>query len=468
LDTGDGTEAPTAGWGHTNTLERFRQLIEGIAMTEATGRWKVVLGALLVQICLGAIYAWSVFTPGLEDAGWSKTKTQVVFATGLAAFAIVMVFAGRKLATWGPQRLALIGGLTLGVGYVLAGFAGGTNFGLVWLGVGLVGGAGIGFAYVVPIAVGMRWFPDKKGMITGVAVAGFGFGALGWVKLGGSWGNLIDNVGLGSTFMIYGVAFAVLVVVGSLWMKMPPEGWLPEGFEAPQIVGEGGEDFSPKEMLRTPQFHLISLTFLVSAGAGLMAIGSMKQYPPGALIDNGFTADNADAIAGTAMAVFFSLANGIGRVAWGALGDKLGRKLSVVTMAASQGLFLLLFTSMAGNEYTLYLFAALIGFNFGGNFALFPALTADEFGNKAVGKNYPWVFLSYGAGGIIFPILGGWLGDAGRYGLAFALTGVLCIVGAAAAFLVFPPHRDEATKPFSVHGFFHNLHLFERETQGVS
>jgi OFA family oxalate/formate antiporter-like MFS transporter len=432
-------------------------------MADTASRWKVVLGALLVQLCLGAIYAWSVFTPGLKDAGWSNTETQIVFSVGLAMFAIVMVYAGRRLADWGPQRLAFAGGITLGVGYVIAGLASGTNFWLVLLGVGLIGGSGIGLAYVVPIAVGMRWFPDKKGMITGVAVAGFGFGALGWVKLAGSWGDLIDRIGLDGTFITYGIAFAVLVVIGSMWMKMPPEGWLPDGFVPPQAKGAGGEDFTPKEMLRTPQFHLISLTFLVSAGAGLMAIGLMKLYPPEALVDNGFTVDNADAIAGTAMAVFFSLANGIGRLAWGILGDKLGRKKSVVTMAASQGLLLLLFTSMAGNEYTLYLFATLIGFNFGGNFALFPALTADEFGNGAVGKNYPWVFLSYGAGGIIFPILGGRLGDVGNFPLAFTITGVLCLLGAVAAFMVFPPHHDEAERPFSVHGFLHNAHLFEKE-----
>ncbi len=432
-------------------------------MADAASRWKVVVGALLVQLCLGAIYAWSVFTPDLEDAGWSKTETQIVFSVGLALFAIVMVFAGRRLNDWGPQRLALAGGITLGIGYFLAGFDGGTNFWLVLLGVGLIGGSGIGLAYVVPIAVGMRWFPDKKGMITGVAVAGFGFGALGWVKIAGSWGNLIDNLGLDSTFMIYGVAFAVLVIIGSMWMKMPPEGWQPEGFVPPTVKGEGGEDFTPREMLKTPQFHLISLTFLVSAGAGLMAIGSMKLYPTEALVDNGLTVDSADAIAGTAMAVFFSLANGLGRVAWGLIGDRLGRKTSVMTMAATQGVFLLAFIWAAGNEYSLYLFAALIGFNFGGNFALFPAITADEFGNGAVGKNYPWVFLSYGAGGIIFPILGGWLGDAGNYSYAFAITGVLCVIGAIAISLVFPPHRDEAQKPFSVHGFLHNAHLFDRE-----
>ena len=437
-------------------------------MAETAGRWKVVVGALLVQLCLGAIYAWSVFTPGLKDEGWTNTETQIVFATGLAMFAIVMVFAGRKLADWGPQRLALAGGITLGVGYFLAGLTGGTSFLGVWLGVGFIGGIGIGLAYVVPIAVGMRWFPDRKGMITGVAVAGFGFGATGWIKIAGSWGNLIDNIGLNGTFMVYGVAFAVLVAIGSMWMKMPPEGWLPDGYVAPKAGAAGGDEFTSKEMLRTPQFHLISLTFLVSAGAGLMAIGLMKLYPPEALVDNGFTVDNADAIAGTAMAVFFALANGAGRLAWGVLGDKLGRKTSVITMTVTQGIFLLLFTSMAGNEYTLYLFATLIGFNFGGNFALFPALTADEFGTASVGTNYPWVFLSYGAGGIIFPILGGWLGDAENFPLAFTITGVLCLLGAVAAYLVFPPHHDEASKPFSVHGFLHNLHLFEKDSSSTS
>jgi OFA family oxalate/formate antiporter-like MFS transporter len=432
-------------------------------MSSTAGRWKVVVGAVLIQLCLGAIYAWSVFTPGLRDAGWSKVQTQIVFSVGLASFAIVMVFAGRKLATWGPQRLALAGGVTLGLGYVIGSLAGGTNFWVVLLGVGLIGGSGIGLAYVVPIAVGMRWFPDHKGMITGAAVAGFGFGALGWVKLAGEWGNLIDNIGLDGTFLTYGIIFAALVVIGSFTMKMPPPNWLPDGFVPPQAKGEGGENFTPREMLRTPQFHLISLTFMVSAGAGLMAIGLMKLYPIEALTDNGFLEDDASAIAGTAMAVFFSLANGIGRLAWGAMSDRLGRKTSVVTMAASQGIFLFLFIPMAGNEYALYLAATLIGFNFGGNFALFPALTADEFGNGAVGKNYPWVFLSYGAGGIIFPILGGWLGDIGNFPLAFIICGIGCLIGAVAAFLVFPPHKDEAEHPFSVHGFLHNAHLFEKE-----
>jgi OFA family oxalate/formate antiporter-like MFS transporter len=312
----------------------------------------------------------------------------------------------------------------------------------------------------------MRWFPDHKGLITGLAVAGFGFGAMAWVKGAGSWGNLIEAIGLAQTFMLYGVLFAVFVGIGSIWMRMPPSGWQPPGYQPPaRSAGAGGEEFSPSEMLSTPQFYLIFFTFAVSAGAGLMSIGLMKLYPMDALQANGYTALQASAIAGTAMAVFFSIANGIGRIVWGILSDRLGRKKSVMLMAGSQGLVLLLFSAMAGHEYLLYLGATLIGFNFGGNFALFPALTADEFGNRSVGTNYPLVFLSYGVGGIVFPILGGLLGDLGDFPLAFSICGAACLLGALATALVFPPHREETHQSFSVHGFLHQAHLFDHDPE---
>ncbi len=432
--------------------------------TTVIGRWRVVAGAILIQLCLGAIYAWSVFTPALRSAGWSRMETQLVFSVGLASFALVMVIAGKRLSDWGPHRLAVAGGITLGTGYLLAALGGGTGFWPVLIGVGLIGGAGIGMAYVVPIAVGMRWFPDRRGMITGVAVAGFGFGALGWIKVAGEWGNLIESFGLAGTFAVYGVAFTTLILLGSASMRFPPEGWLPEGFVPLEGTDSGKVVYTSREMLRTPQFHLISLTFAVSAGAGLMAIGLMKLYPVEALVEGGLSPIEASAVAGTAMAVFFSLANGIGRLAWGTLSDRYGRKLSIIVMAASQGVLMFAFIPMAGAPYTLYLASALIGFNFGGNFALFPAITADRFGNTAVGANYPWVFLAYGFGGIVFPILGGWLGDAGNFPVAFAICGAACVVGAIAAFLVFPPHHDEAEHRFTLKRFLHNAHLFEEES----
>ncbi|MBN2141292.1 MAG: OFA family MFS transporter [Desulfovibrionaceae bacterium] len=412
------------------------------APVKVMNRWKVVIGSVLIQVCLGAIYAWSVFTPALRQAGWTKVQTQVVFSVGLAVFALVMVWAGKRLKDWGPRRLAMIGGATLGLGYVLAGLLDPTNFlGLIVF-IGVVGGAGIGLGYVVPIAVGMRWFPDKKGMITGLAVAGFGFGAMGWVKLAGSWGHCIEGLGLGNTFILYGLLFAGLVILGGVWMVFPPEGWAPPQVQAKAAAkAASGPAMGSAQMLRTPQFYMIFLTFVFSAGAGLMSIGLMKLYPMEALQRAGFDQAAASGMAGTAMAVFFSLANGVGRIAWGAVSDRLGRRPSLALMAGTQGLVVICFTLMASVPSLLYLGAALIGFNFGGNFALFPTMTADTFGTRNVGQNYPFVFLAYGVGGIFGPITGGMLGDLGSFPLAFTICGVLCLAGAVLIWLVRPPVR---------------------------
>ncbi len=406
-------------------------------------RWFVVIGAILIQLCLGAIYAWSVFTPTLMKSGWAKVETQIVFGVGLAFFAIVMVLAGRLMPIWGPRRLAIAGGVVLGGGYLLAGIIAPTNFWTLTIFIGVIGGSGIGLAYVVPIAVGMKWFPDKKGLITGLAVAGFGFGAMLWVKLAGAWGQLIKSYGLGTTFIIYGIIFMVAIVIGGIWMVYPPEGWLPEGWK-PETSGKtfvvaSAPDIPSKEMLKTPQFYIIFLTFMFGAGAGLMSIGLMKIFPKEALAAN-HVAD-ASAVAGTAMAIFFSLANGIGRIAWGSISDKIGRKYSLMINMATQGLFVIAFQWMAGTPALLYLAATVIGFNFGGNFSLFPTCTADTFGTKYIAQNYGWIFLAYGVGGILFPILGGKLGDMGNFPLAFTICGVLCLIFAAVIAFIKPPKR---------------------------
>ena len=396
------------------------------------GVW-VIAGALLIQLSLGAVYAWSVFAKPLQDSGWSTSETQWPFTVGLVTFALVMVYAGRKLYVFGPRKMTAAGGVMLGAGYLLAGATGGESFWPVMIGVGLLGGAGIGLGYVVPIAVGMQWFPDKKGLITGIAVAGFGLGAMIWVKLAGTWGGLIVDYGIGRTFMIYGVIFMGLVLLGSLWMTFPPN------FKPPQPDHVGGKfDFRSREMIRTIDYWSIFSTFAIGATAGLMCIGLMKQFPSQALVTNGTPEAAADAAAGTAM-VIFAIFNAIGRIGWGKISDIIGhavncdhhgRKKSLIIMAASQGLLIIAFPYFAGIESTLYLFAALIGFNFGGNFALFPAITTDTFGHKFFGQNYGYVFLGYGVGGTIGPMLGGYLGDMGNFLLAFIITGAMNLAAA--------------------------------------
>ena len=409
------------------------------------GKW-VIFGALLIQLSLGAIYAWSVFAKPLQVSGWSTSDTQWPFTVGLVTFALVMVFAGRKLYVFGPRKLTAAGGVMLGAGYLLAGAMGGESFWPTLIGVGLLGGAGIGLGYVVPIAVGMQWFPDKKGLITGVAVAGFGLGAMIWVKLAGTWGGLIADYGIGNTFMIYGVLFMLLVLIGSLWMTFPPE------FVPPKPDQKGSKfDFRSDEMIRTTHYWSIFSTFAIGATAGLMCIGLMKQFPSQALTASGMADALADATAGTAM-VIFAIFNAIGRIGWGKISDTIGhavncdhkgRKTSLIIMAASQGLFVIAFPYVAGFEYSLYLFAALIGFNFGGNFALFPAITTDTFGHKFFGQNYGYVFLAYGLGGTVGPMLGGYLGDMNNYLLAFIITGVLSLLAAVIISTVKIPTKSQ-------------------------
>lgn len=421
-------------------------------------RWWVVVGGILVQLCLGSIYAWSAFTGKLTAANgpfqFTKTQTQVIFSVGLLSFAIVMALvAGNWQKKVGPRIVALTGGLVLGLGYVLGGLVGNSFWGILF-GIGILGGAGIGLGYVCPIAALVKWFPDKKGMITGLAVAGFGFGALLWIKLtsGFKFGNIdltkgwTGLYGMGWTvskvWILYGILFAVIVGLGSIALVNPPEGWKPEGWNPPSgatASSTGGVEFSPNQMAKTAQFWKLFLTFFVGATAGLMVIGVIQLFGKDALTANGIAADRADIITGTAMGLFFALLNGLGRIIWGTLSDKMGRKAAIATMTGLQGLMMILFYFIGGRELGLYVGAAIIGFNFGGNFALFPAATADYFGNKSVGINYPWVFMAYGVGGVVGPVLGGVMGDAKAWMWAFVPAGVACLVMAAVALTLCPP-----------------------------
>lgn len=422
-----------------------------MSATVPSNRWFVVLGAILIQLALGAIYAWSVFTPSLkaEPYNFTASQTQWVFSIGLAVFALVMIVAGRLQSKYPPKRIAILGGLILGLGYFLAGFMGTSFIGHV-ITIGIIGGAGIGLAYVVPIAVGVKWFPDKKGLLTGLAVAGFGFGALIWVKLAGTWGHLIESHGVATVFQIYGVAFAVMVVIGAIWMVNPPEGFKPTGWTPPppaKAAATGSVQLTSSEMLQTPQFYGLWFMFIAGSMAGLMVIGVIALFGIDALKSVGTEEGNAKAIAGTAMAVFYSLANALGRIGWGSISDKLGRKLSLFLMLLIQGVVMLLFYKMGFSAATFYLGATLVGFNFGGNFALFPAATADYFGNKTVGLNYGWVFSAYGVGGILGPQLAARFKDAAAGGnveawmAPFMIAGAACLVAAILALTLKPPKK---------------------------
>lgn len=408
-------------------------------------RWLVIVGGMLIQLCLGIIYAWSVFTVPLtkavEEGGKGMTASQSawVFSIGLFSFAVFMIFAGRLMKREvSAMKLAVLGGVLLGLGYIIAGVFGG-GFISMLLSIGVLGGAGIGFAYAVPLKIGIAWYPDKVGLVSGLAVAGFGFGATFWIKAAGAWfgGGLLQNFsifnfpGLESTFVLYGIILIVLVLLGALVMKMPPEGYMPEGWN-PQTdaVDPSIEsiDLRGKEMLRTPQFRLLFSMFFLSSFAGLMVIYCIKLFGIDALSE--IDAAKASTIAGTAMAIY-AILNGLGRILYGRLSDALGRKLTLRIMFLAQAIMMASFFWLGHSPIGLMISAGVIGLNYGGTFALFPAATAIYFGKKNIGENYGWVFLSYGFAGILGPLLAGVVKDMGSTsGIDFWLIPFLAAAGA--------------------------------------
>ncbi len=418
-------------------------------------RWIVVIGAIAIQIALGAIYAWSAFTTPLQSPafGFSKTMTQAIFSTGLATFGIFTIIGGRMQKKYGPMKIALLGGFLLGLGYLIGGFAG-ANFPLKLIGIGLIGGAGIGLAYVVPIGVGIKWFPDKKGLVSGLAVAGFGFGAFLWILMANPPSILginglintatysIANVDM--AFKLYGIMFLVLVVLGSFVMRNPPEGWKPKGWNPPVQKDASGKEkkeiaLLPKQMLKQKQFYMLWFMFLIGALAGLMVIGNIQNFAINraeGFAAFGFTDAEAVDFAVIGAAVCLPIFNGAGRIVWGKISDNIGRKKALISMFIFQGVMMAIFFYTTSNPFFFYIAAALIGFNFGGNFALFPAATADSFGSETVGLNYGYVFTSYGLGGIVGPILAGAVQDAGfSFTFAFYPAAVMCFIAAVIAFV---------------------------------
>ncbi len=395
----------------------------------------VILGALIVQLCLGSIYAWSFFQTALREGAytWPSLLTQLPFAAGLASFALFMIFAGRWQDRVGPRKVATVGGILLGAGYILAFFVdqvAGSDalLGTIYLIItyGIIGGAGIGFAYVCPIAALVKWFPDKKGAITGIAVAGFGAGALVFGYVEQYLLNLFDVptvAGIGGPMLVLGIVYLVLVVLGSQLLTNPPEGWLPEGYTPPPTIADGsGTGMMPGEMIRTSTFWLLWLMFVFAATAGLMTLGNVKSA---SLAIDPLT--DAVVIVGV-----MSLLNAAGRIVWGATSDKLGRENTMILMFLflAVGMFTFAYMSTITISWIAVMgIASLIGFCFGGNFALFPSATADFFGSKNVGKNYGVMFTAYGIAGITGAFVAGPIVDFfGSYFWAFVITGVLAII----------------------------------------
>lgn len=433
-------------------------------------RWLVVVGAMLIQVSLGAVYIYSVFKPSLmvKFPTWSATDLALPSQLILAFFAMGVIFAGKIQDKIGPRIVATVGGAMLGTGLIIASFA--TDLVMFTIAFSVIGGLGIGTAYVCPIATCVKWFPDKRGMITGLAVAGFGAGALVFTPIAKAF---IASSGIMATFMYLGIIFLVAVVLGAQLMIVPPAGYKPEGWNppapAPGAAKAGGGDFTTMEMLRTPQFYLLWITYFAGCMAGLMIImniTNMWQSPSMLELVKTMPTVSKDAFKvvadqGALAVMIVAILNAAGRLVWGQVSDIIGRKTTLMILFAYAGVIMLLLNTFT--SYTMFLVGVCsVGFCFGGFLGLYPAVTADYFGTKNVGANYGFMFAAFGAGGLLGP----WLAPklmtivgkipyeamdkgalvvkqfaAGNYATSFTIAGVMCLASIGIVWMLKTPTK---------------------------
>ena len=434
-------------------------------MSDSVGhnRWTVVAGGLLVQIVLGTVYAFSVFISPLEaEFGWSRSTTQWAFSFALLSFAITMIPAGRLQDRIGPRKVASMGGILLGFSFILSALlVNGEHPWILYLTYGVVGGAGIGFAYVCPIAAAMKWYPDKKGLITGLSVAGFGAGALFFAgpastlllpphSSGEAIGiSQILLVGLGikqgagfgmgwqAFFVLHGIVCATVVLVGASLLRNPPKGWKPEGWLPPHHTQQSAVDIDWQDMLNTPLACMLWITFIFGATSGLMAIGQWKPMMSAVLQGQSFAPEWMGGFGRFVEPVgILAIFNALGRIFWGKISDLIDRPRAMMMMYLAQGMAFMMLVS-ADSVFEIFLASAWVGLNFGGNFALFPSATSDYFGPKHLGINYGWIFTAYGVAGILGPVVGGVLFDStNQYLIPFVFAGILCFLAAACSVVI--------------------------------
>lgn len=398
-------------------------------------RWRVVLGAVIVQFCLGALYTWSVFQKPIQEMfGWSPSEVSLAFSINLAIIPILMIFAGRLLPKLGPTRMVLLGASVLSLGLIISSRT--TSLGILYLGYGILGGAGIGIAYGIPIATCVKWFPDKRGMITGLAVAGFGLGSVFYAPIAT---KLVASHGPLNTFFIQSIYTMTGVMIGGKLLKAAPDGYIPKGW-APPVEGIGfaknEHHFTPKEMLKTRQYYFLLIMYTFANIAGLMIIGHAS--PIGQQVA-GLTPLEAGSIVS-----ILAIVNTIGRMFWGTLSDKIGRTKVIFIMYVISAITMFGMNSLS--SYWLYaLGVALVAFCFGGAMGTFPSVAADFYGSKHVGMNYGFIFLAYSIGAIIGPRLASLVVErsGGSYRIAFLVTGVLCTIGAIMSLFAKPPKTPE-------------------------
>jgi nitrate/nitrite transporter NarK len=400
--------------------------------------WIVTFAGTGINLALGILYTWSIFKGGIKtsiEAGgekafnWDIAALNDPYSLCCLVFAFSMILAGKCQDKFGPRITAFLGGILVGLGLLLISQS--ADYTLWMIGFGVLAGAGIGFGYSSATPPALKWFPPAKtGLIAGLVVAGFGLASVYIAPLSE---YLLKIWGIQNSMMFFGIAFMIVVCCLSMLLVNPPQGYVPEGAQ-PQSTGQSKSaplaqiNYTASEMMKTGNFYILWVVYLVGAGAGLMVISSVA----------GMAKKSMGGAAFLAVAIM-AVGNAGGRIIAGIISDKIGRSYTVFIMLLFQAVLMFIAIPVVGaenaNAIILLLLATFIGFNYGANLSLFPSITKDLWGLKNFGINYGIVFTAWGVGGFLLSRISQMLqkSSQGNFTSSFIMAGILLIIGAILA-----------------------------------
>lgn len=401
-----------------------------------TNRWGIAVAGFFLQMALGAVYAWSVFRiPLARQFHWSIEQVTLTFTISFFAIGLACFFGGLWLNRGGPRVVALTGGFLYGLGVFLASFSANKLWWL-YLSYGVIGGIGVGFGYIVPIAVLVKWFPDRRGLITGIAVGGFGAGALVFAPLAT---RLIQSVGVLQTFAWLGIIYAVITMVTGYFMRNPPDGWKPAGWvpSATQTAQRARVDYKLGGALKTWQWWALWFLLFLNSLAGISVIS--QESPMFQELAK------VTPVVAAGMVGIASIGNAVGRMFWAWVSDAITRRWTFVTLFLLQvGLFWILPNMASATVLTVLAFIILMCY--GGGFATLPAFAADYFGSKNVGPIYGLMVTVSGIAASAFgPLLIAHMRQSsGSYATGLHVIAGVMVVSMILPILVSPPKASTA------------------------
>jgi OFA family oxalate/formate antiporter-like MFS transporter len=382
-------------------------------------RWWRIVGGLSMNLALGAVYAWSIFVAPLEkEFGWKRADTSLVFTILVVVFALTFIVAGRLQDKLGPFKISIIGAVANALGFFMCAYTTTQTWMFFWLGV--VAATGQGFGYATPIPVMAKWFPDRRGLAVGLAVAGYGGGSAIFGPLGGAW--LIPTYGWRSTFTVFGIIFFVMGIIGAFLLKNPPVGYKPAGWTPAAAAKAAGTtyEFTPGEVLKTPGFYYMWIAYALGCSAGLMVISQLVPFAK--------SVGHPVTLATTAIFVG-ALGNASGRILSGWMSDGLGRLNVLRLMILLSAVSMPILYATGTNATMLFVMVFATYWGYGTQLSVNASTTADFWGTKNAGVNYGLLFTAWGVAGIIGPRIGGVLFDKYKnYQAAFTTAAVLCVV----------------------------------------